>query len=104
MRSKVSESLEGQQAAVAGTDLLLFQHPGMLVRDENGAQACFKSRVDVRLRAVPDHPRALRVEPALLDQGAVRGSVFLLDNRRVRKPGAEARAIDLQLLLLRMAF
>src|SRR5471030_1526390 len=43
----------------------LFQHPRMPVRNENRIQPRLERRVDVRFRAVADHPRPLRLHATL---------------------------------------
>jgi hypothetical protein len=77
--------------------------PRMGVRNEDRVQARFQRRIDVGFRAVARHPRALRIDAALLHQRPVGGHVLLLHDGRVAEVSAQARAVDLQLLLVGMA-
>jgi hypothetical protein len=55
---KVAEGSEFEEL-LAGWRLIddfMFEHPGEVVRDEDGMQAGGKGRINVRAGAVSDHP------------------------------------------------
>jgi len=54
-------------------DYFVFQHPGEVVWDEDCVQARGKRRIDVRLRAVADHPGSIDLAAVLGGEFAVRG-------------------------------
>src|ERR1022692_2639946 len=70
---------------------------------EDGMQAGFERRVDVRFRAVANHPGAPRIEPALIHQAPIGRGILLLHDGRMTEEASQAGAVDLQLLLLGMA-
>src|SRR3954452_15377178 len=104
MRPEIGETIEHQQSSRPRPDLLTLERPGVLVRHEDGVQARLKRRVDVGFRAVADHPRAGRVHAASIDQRAGRRRVLLVHNGGVGEARAQAGAVDLELLFLRVPF
>src|ERR1035438_2680832 len=83
--------------------LLVLQHPRMGVWHEDRIQAGCERRIDVRFRAVANHPGAPRVEPALIHQAPIGRGILLLHDGRMTEEASQAGAVDLQLLLLGMA-
>jgi hypothetical protein len=63
----------------------MFENPGVAVRDENRVQARGQRGIDVRLRAVADHPGGSRGEFIFLDDRVIGRGVFLRDDLGRRK-------------------
>ena len=84
--------------------ILMFQHPGVRMRHQHRSQPRFERRIDVRLRRIPDHPRPAPAPASAPRRSRYASRVLFLHDRRVREIAAQAGAVDLQLLLLGMAF
>src|SRR5713226_8735119 len=102
MAPQVCELIDHNQPAASGSYVLLLQNPGMRVRHEYGVQTAFERWIDIRLRTVADHPGSVGMELPLRHQSSVGFAVLLLDDRRVRKMGAQARPIQFEPLLIGM--
>src|SRR5229473_4691680 len=95
---QIRELVDDNQLTGAVADLLPLQRPGARMRYEYGVQPAFQRRVDIRLRAVTDHPGALRIQTALGHQPCVSGAVLLFHDRGVVEINAQAGAIQFELL------
>src|SRR5215217_1573334 len=64
MHSEVPEALQHEQFSWSGfaVDVLVFQAPGGVVRNEHRIEPDRQRRVDVRLRRVADHPGPRRID------------------------------------------
>ena len=78
MLPQLREAAHDQQALRRrrGIHFFMFQDPGIAVRDENRVQSRSQRRIDVRLRAVADHPRGFARQFMLLDQGVIGAGFF----------------------------
>ena len=68
-------------------DDLVLEHPGEVVGDEDGVEACREGGVDVGAGAVADHPGSTGLAVVVVGQGAVGAVVFFaedLDGGEVR--------------------
>src|SRR5579883_1584908 len=76
---QVAKLVHGQQAAGRSgrRNLVMFQDPGLPVRHEHRVQPRSQRRVNVRFRAVADHPRRVRRQFVFGSNRAVDGFVFL---------------------------
>src|SRR5205809_8097505 len=99
MEAKVGELLQEQDARVAG-GLFMLENPSVGVKDEDGVQARRNGGIDVRARAVADHPCFLWF-PAVLNAKALIGpSGFFRQDLYALKVTRPARTSLLSTLLL----
>ncbi len=101
---QLAHSLDAQQARMTFRDLFPFESPGSRMRHVNGAQADRKCRIDIGLRRVSNHPGSLVTKAAFLRKFAICQLVFLLHDRRVLKVAGQPRSINLDSLLVGIAF
>src|SRR6185312_8406039 len=83
---------------------LAFQRPRALVRDEDCIQPRIERRIDIRLRAVADHPGPLDVELPQACQLQIGAAVFLFHDFAVREERTQSGEIDLAILLGWLSF
>src|SRR6185437_2611528 len=94
MSSQIAEAFHLQQANTVGRSIyrLSFQYPGHVMRHKNGIDAGCQRRIDVRSRAVADHPCGLRIKLVLGHDLPVSGRILLRHNfhrsKIVFDPGA----------------
>src|SRR5580704_10709003 len=100
---QIRELVDDNQLTRAVTDLFPLQLPRTRMRYEYGIQSAFQRRVDIRLRAVADHPGALRLQAELGHQPGVSGAVFLFHDRGMGEITAQTGAIQFELLLVGVA-
>src|SRR5579864_1715499 len=101
---QVGETLDADQTLVFGWDFLAFERPRARVGYEDCPESRFERRVNVRFRAVADHPGALAQKTPFFGEPAVRGSVLLFDYFAMSEILAQSGAVNLGELLFRMSF
>jgi hypothetical protein len=84
-------------------DDLVLEDPGEVVGDEDRVEASRESRVNVRARAVADHPGVAGLATVVGDEGAVGVVVFFVEDLDGSEVGGEARALELVGLLFGVA-
>src|SRR6185437_10762415 len=80
---QIRKSIHDEEPAIAVPDLLALEGPGPLVRHEHGAYPGFESGIDIRFRAVADHPRSTAIEAARPYQILIRHCVLFLHDPAV---------------------
>lgn len=76
-------------------DLFVLQNPGIAVRNEHRVQSGGERRVDVRLRAVSDHPGRVVLQFIFVSQRGINFRIFLGNNFDGREVFVDTRALDL---------
>ncbi len=84
-------------------DDLVLEDPGEVVGDEDRVEAGRESRVNVRARAVADHPGVVGLAAVLGGEGAVGVVVLFMEDLDGSEVGGEARALKLVDLLFGVA-
>src|SRR5271165_1779204 len=104
--AQISETLHLQQAAIrrVAPQLVALQRPGLVVRNEDRVQACFQCRIDIGLRAIPNHPRDFGYQGVLLHDGAIDSSIFLGNHLDCSEVFLQTRPLHLPLLFGEIAF
>ena len=82
---------------------LVLEDPGEVVGDEDRVDASRESWVNVRARAVADHPGVAGLATVVGDQGAVGVVVLFVEDLDGSEVGGEARALELVGLLFGVA-
>ena len=82
----------------------MFQYPGVGMGNEYRINTSRKRRIDVRLRTVPDHPRALCSQGVALDNFAVVLRRLVWNNFHCGKMFLQARATYFTRLFGMIAF
>jgi hypothetical protein len=85
-------------------DDLVLEDPGKVVRNEDGVEAGAEGRVDVRPRAVADHPGGAGLAAVVGGQGQVGFVVFFGENLDGGEVVGEAGTLELTGLFLGVAF
>src|SRR5437660_253304 len=83
-----------------GIHFLMFQNPRIPVRHENRVQSCRQRRINIRPRAVSNHPGRLARQFMLFDQPQIRFGILLRHDLGRREISLQPRALDLSRLLL----
>ena len=73
----LAKGWKDDEFAGAGDDRLVFELPGMLMRDIDGVQADLHGGIDVAARAVADHPPVRLYNLMFLDQRPIRFRALL---------------------------
>src|SRR3984893_761947 len=78
---------------------LMLQHPRSPLRNEHGVQPRSQSRIDIRLRAVANHPGGVRKQFVLGNHRMVSGDILFRDNFNRSEIFFQTGAFDLAGLL-----
>ena len=81
---------------------LVLQHPGETMRDEDGVEPGAECGVDIRARAVADHPCACSFASVVSREGKIGFIVLLRQNFDCSKVGRKTRTLKLSVLLGRI--
>src|SRR6266542_2879595 len=99
MEAKVGELLQEQDARVAG-GLFMLENPSVGVRDKDSVQARRNGGIDVRARAVADHPCSLWMPAGLIAELLVGPSGFFRQDLHTLELTRQARPPHLATLLV----
>ena len=102
--AEFAEGGEDDEFADAGDDRLVFELPGVLVRDVDGVEADLHGGVDVAARAVADHPGVSFYDFVFVDQEIVGLGIFFADDFDELEKSLQAGALDFGGLLGGLAF
>jgi len=102
--TEFAESGEDDEFSAAGDDRLVFELPGVLVRDVDGVEANLHGGVDVAARAVADHPGVGFYDFVFVDEEVVGFGIFFADDFDELEKALQAGALDFCSLLGGLAF
>ena len=83
---------------------LVLEHPGKVVRDEDGVKAGCQGGINVGARAVADHPGVAGLAAVMGDEGKIGFVVFFGKNFDRREVSGKAGAMKLVGLFFGVAF
>src|ERR1700722_12091483 len=92
--AEFAEGGEDDEFADAGEDGLVFELPGVLMRDVDGVEADLHGGVDVAARAVADHPGGIFDDFVFVDEEIVGLGIFFADDFDELEESLEAGALD----------
>src|SRR5436305_11860744 len=106
MFPQFSEAADDEQllSAGSGIHLLMLKNPGIAMRNEHGIEPGSEGRIDIRLRAVADHPCAGVITVVSFSNLRIHICFFLGHDLRCRKELLDARALYFSGLLSGCAF
>jgi hypothetical protein len=102
--AQFAEARENDEFADTGEDGLVFELPGVLMRNVDGVEADLHGGIDVAARAVADHPGVIFYDFVFADEEVVGLGIFFADDFDELEKSLEARALDFRGLLGRLAF
>jgi hypothetical protein len=94
MGAEFAERREDNKFAGAGDHRLVFELPGVFVRDVDGVEADLHGRVDVAARAVADHPTVRFHDFVFAHEFAVSFGTFLGNNFDELEEALQAGTLD----------
>ena len=82
MVAQIAESIDYEQLLSGGSSgqFLMLQYPSLVVGNEDGMESSGERGIDVRFRAVANHPGGIGHKSILGDGGAVCRLVFFGDD------------------------
>ena len=102
--AEFAERGEDDEFSDAGEDGLVFELPGVLMRDVDGVEADLHGGIDVAARAVADHPGVILYDFVFVDEEIVGLGIFFADDFDELEKSLEAGALDFRGLLGGLAF
>lgn len=105
MESQLGDAGKFEQmlACRRSVDHLMLQYPGKVVRNEDRIESGGQRRIDVRARAVSDHPSRRRFAGVVRDQVGICSYVFLGQHLNCSKMRLKPRALEFAGLFLQIA-
>src|SRR5215472_3196501 len=106
MTAQLSERLDPDQLAfrIGNPDLLMLEHPSIGVWYEDGIQTGCERWIDVGFGTIADHPGVIFIDLVFARDLLVGRWALLHDDFNRVEEWFQARALDLALLLGRLAF
>src|SRR6202022_786555 len=97
--AELAEGWQDDELAGAGDDRLVFELPGLLVRDVDGVEANLHGGIDVAARAVADHPAVGFYDLVFAHEFAIALRAFFGNNLDELEEALQTGALDLGGLL-----